>query len=316
VNLLGVKQLIVGVNKMDCDAAKYTEERFNEVANEMRLMLTKVGYKKDQVAGSIPIIPFSGFKGDNLIKKSDNMPWWKGCDVKTPSGETVHVDTILDALEKFVAIPERDTTSPLRVPISGVYKIKGAGDVLTGRVEQGTLETNKEVVFLPTHTSSNPCTGKVFTIEMHHKQLPSAGPGHNVGMNIKGLPKANMPKVGDIMIYKDDTSLKPTKRFTAQVKILTHPGELKVGYSPIAFVRTSRSAVRMAEIKWKIGKSTGNKKLENPPFISANEMAEIVFEPQQPLVVDTFKNCEGLGRVAILEGGSVVMLGKVISVEN
>ena len=162
----------------------------------------------------------------------------------------------------------------------------------------------------------NNCDGKIFTVEMHHKPLEEAGPGNNVGMNIKGLPKGNMPRTGDIMVLKNDDTLAQVKSFTMQVKVLTHPGELKIGYSPIAFVRTARSAVKMVKINWKIGKSTGNKKLENPTFIKANEMAEIVFEPLQPFVVDSFKNSEGLARVAVMEGNSVVMLGKCISIEK
>merc|ERR1719223_2735388 len=116
------------------------------------------------------------------------------------------------------------------------------------------------------------------------------------------------------MITKADTTLKACKDFTAQVQILDHPGELKVGYSPIAFIRTGRSACRIAKINWKIGKETGGTKAENPPHLKANEMAEIVFEPQQPFVAESFKACEGLGRVAIMEGASVVMLGKTIAV--
>jgi len=317
INLLGCKQLIVGVNKMDCDVAKYGVERFTEISNEMKSMLAKVGWKKDFIKKNLPILPLSGFQGDNLIKKSTNMDWWKGQDVIIPSTKAkLHVDTLLDCLDKFVVLPERISGAALRVPLSGVYKIKGTGDVLTGRVEQGVVKPGQEVVFVPTHTSANDCSGKVFTVEMHHKQMEEAGPGHNIGMNVKGLPKGNMPRVGDIMILKSDDTLGAVKNFTAQVKILTHPGELKPGYSPIAFVRTSRSAVKMASITWKIGKATGGKKLESPPFVKANEMAELVFEPAQPFVLDTFKSCEGLGRVAIMEGNSVVMLGKVIKVER
>ena len=316
VNLLGIKQIIVGVNKMDCEVAKYGKERFDEVANEMKNMLSKVGWKKDFIKKSVPVVPISGWVGDNLVTKSDKMDWWKGTDVIGPSGDKVHVNTLLDALDKFVVIPERFPDKALRVPVSGVYKIKGTGDVLTGRVEQGLVKPGQEVIFLPTHTSSNFCEGKLFTVEMHHKPLSEAGPGKNIGMNVKGLPKDNMPRVGDIMVLKSDDTLKPAKRFTMQVKVLTHPGELKIGYSPIAFVRTSRSAVKMVEIEWKIGKSTGGKKLPNPVFVKAGEMAQIVFEPMQPFVVDEFKNCEGLGRVAIMEGNSVVMLGKCIKVER
>jgi len=310
INLLGVKQLIVGVNKMDCDVAMYGEPRYKEVSDEMKDMLIKVGWKKEFVLESVPMLPISGWMGDNLITPSKNMDWYKGMDVKVEA-ETVHLHTLKDALEKMVRIPPRATDKPMRTPVSGVFKIKGVGDVLTGRVEQGEVKPGDEVVFLPTHTASTACTGKVFTVEMHHKTVDVAHPGDNVGLNIKGLPKDNMPRVGDIMILKTDTSIGRVKDFTVQVQVMNHPGELKVGYCPIAFVRTARSAVRMSKINWKIGKETGGSKAENPPCLKSNEMAEIVLEPQQPFVVDTFKSCEGLGRVAIMEGNSVVMLGKV-----
>jgi len=149
---------------------------------------------------------------------------------------------------------------------------------------------------------------------MHHKSQPVANAGDNVGLNIKGLIKENMPRVGDIMVLKSDQTIKKCREFVCQVQILNHPGELKVGYSPIAFVRTARSAVRMSKINWKVSKETGGKKAADPINIKANEMAEVVFQPQQPFVVDSFKSCEGLGRIAIMEGATVVMLGKVVEV--
>jgi len=314
INLLGVKQLIVGINKMDCDTAKYSQERYNEIKDEMASMLVKVGWKKEFVKNCVPFMPISGWVGDNLLTKSDKMAWWKGADVKSQK-KPVHVDTLLDALEKMVKPPKRPMKKPLRMPVSGVYKIKGVGDVITGRLEQGKVEPGNECIFLPTHTSSKPCTGKIFSVEMHHKNVDFAAPGDNVGLNVKGLVKENMPRVGDVMIMKSDESLKACQNFTAQVQILDHPGELKVGYSPICFVRTGRSACRMAKINWKIGKETGGQKAEDPVSVKANEMAEIVFEPQQPFVAEGFKQCEGLGRLAIMEGASVVMLGKAIAVE-
>jgi elongation factor 1-alpha len=65
-------------------------------------------------------------------------------------------------------------------------------------------------------------------------------------------------------------------------------------------------------MNWKIGKETGGKKMEDPHSLKSNEMAEVNFAPQQPLVVDTFKNCEGLSRIAFLDGNGVVMLGKIV----
>jgi elongation factor 1-alpha len=318
INLLGVKQLIVGVNKMDCDLAGYKEARYNEIAAEMKNTLIKVGWKKDFVNKSTPIIPISGWIGDNLLKKSAKMPWWKGYTMKVKKEgkkKEITVVTLLDALEQMVVKPERKLDAKMRCPVSGVYKIKGVGDVITGRVEEGSIKPGDEVIFLPTHTASKKCAGKIFSVEMHHKSVPMAGPGDNVGLNVKGLDKVNMPRVGDIIVLAKDESLKACKSFTCGVVVLDHPGQLKVGYTPVAFVRTGRSAVRMTKIDWKIGKDTGNAKAESPVFVKAGEMAQVVFEPQQPFVVDNFKNCEGLGRVAIMEGNGVVMLGKCSAVE-
>jgi len=317
LNLLGVKQLVVGVNKMDTDTAgPYGQARFDEIATEMRDMLVKTGWKPDFVKNSVPVIPISGWQGDNLLKVSDKMSWYKGQEVTNPSGTKVKAHTLLDVLNGFVEMPSRKSDAPMRVPISGIYKIKGVGDVLAGRVEQGVVSANKDVVFLPTHTTATPCAGKVFTVEMHHKKVEKGETGDNIGMNIKGLEKTNMPRTGDVMIYKEDKSLSHVKRFTAQVQTLEIPGEIKTGYSPIGFVRCGRSACKITALNWKIGKETGKKKAENPHALKGNEAAEVVFEPIQPLVVDSFTNCEGLSRIAFLDGNSAVMLGKVVSVET
>merc|ERR1712070_1285055 len=169
INLLGVKQLIVGVNKMDCDLAGYKQARYDEIGNEMTSMLVKIGWKKDFVAKSVPVLPISGWMGDNLIEKTNNMDWWKGMKVKTMSKKPCEVITLKGALNEFVEPADRAEDKPMRLPLSGVYKIKGVGDVLTGRVEQGKVEAKKDVLFLPTHTSSLNCPGNVFTVEMHHK---------------------------------------------------------------------------------------------------------------------------------------------------
>ncbi|KAF4726870.1 hypothetical protein FOZ62_005916 [Perkinsus olseni] len=300
---------------MDSDVAGYKQARYEEIRDEMRNMLGRVGWKKDFIEKCVPVIPISGWIGDNLIKKSTNMDWWKGVDVvrEPTSKDVIHIDTLYDALEKFATVPKRVTDAPMRMPVSGIYKIKGVGDVITGRIEQGLVKPNEDVIFLPTHTPATPCSGKVFTIEMHHKRHEQALPGDNVGLNVKGLIKENMPRVGDVMIYRKDTSLKHVQSFTAQIQVLDIPGEIKVGYSPIAFVRTGRSACKLSKINWKVGKETGGKKMEDPHALKSNEMAEVVFEPIQPLVVDSYKNCEGLSRVALMEGNGVAMLGKCTS---
>lgn len=319
LNLLGVKQLIVGVNKMDSldsDGKPYSQARYNEVASEMKRILLQEGWKKDQIESEIPIIPMAGFHGENMLKKSDKMPWWNGVEVKVAAtGSSVHVDCLLDALNNMVNLPARDNAAPLRAPVSQCLSIKGVGDVLTMRIEQGQLVKGDEVIFLPTHTSSTPCSGKVFSIEMHHKEHNAAAAGDNVGVNMKGLNKANMPKGGDIMIKKSDTTLKTCETFTAQSMVLDHPGQIKIGYCPVGFCRTSKCSLRLEKINWKAGKkSTGGQKVETPEFIEKGDMCELVFKPTRPFVVEAFTKSEGLSRIALLEGSNVAMIAKVADV--
>jgi len=318
ISLLGVEQLIVCINKMDDESVQFSQERYDEIRKEVARMLMLVGWKKDMVA-QVPFIPMSGYNGDNLLEKSTNMPWWTGARVTNLNGDQVNVQTVHDALDKMVCFPRRNNTGDLRMPVSGVYNIKGVGSVVAGRLEQGSVKPGEEVKFIPTHTDANACTGKVFTVEMHHKSYPMACTGDNAGLNIKGLDKNNMPQQGDIMVRKKDMSLSPLSKknsFVVQVSVLDHPGQLKVGYTPVAYIRTATCACRIAAINWKIGKSTGGARVENPEYIETGNGAELVLTPQAPFIAEPFAVCPGLGRVAIFEGNSVVMLGKVISVNK
>jgi elongation factor 1-alpha len=214
----------------------------------------------------------------------------------------------------------------MRMPVSGVYNIRGVGDVITGRIEQGKLNPGVFVRFFPTNVK-----GKAFSIEMHHKSVPEAICGDNVGVNVKNLSKENMPKVGDVMVV-DDANLDPNppkkvEKFTALVFVQDHPGQLKAanpdgqggwkgGFTPSIHIRTAKAPCQMIEIKWKLGKSTSNQKVEGVQFIEAGDQAEVVFQPRMPLVACPFDDCKPLGRIAAMDSNSLIMLGKVTSVES
>jgi elongation factor 1-alpha len=304
LGLLGIEKLIVGVNKMDsCD---WSEQRFGEIKEEMTKMIQTAGFKPKQVA----FVPYSGFHGENLVEKTDKMPWYKGWKANISKDEVIEGHTLYDALEKLVRPPKRFPDRAVRIPINGIYKIKGVGDVITGRVEQGTIHAGDVVRVAPRGLSGL----KVFSIEMHHKTWPDAKPGDNVGMNVKGLDKKNMPKVGDVMSLESQPILEPVEKFTAQIVVQEHPGQLKPGFAPLVHVRTAKSSCKMTQILWKMGKKTGNEKQENPQFLEMGESAEVVFEPQQPIYLEKFDDCPGLGRVAVMDQNQLVMLGKVVNV--
>jgi elongation factor 1-alpha len=113
---LGVKQMIVLINKMDEKSVIFSETRYTEIKNEMTNFLKKIGYNPEK----IPFIPISGWNGDNMLEKSDNLPWWKG-------------PTLIEALDSL-EVPKRPSEKPLRIPLQDVYKIGGIGTVPVGRL--------------------------------------------------------------------------------------------------------------------------------------------------------------------------------------
>ncbi|CAH8519014.1 unnamed protein product [Schistosoma turkestanicum] len=175
---LGVKQLIVAINKMDSTEPPFSETRYKEIIKEVSGYIKKVGFNP----AAVPFVPISGWHGDNMIEKSPNMPWFKGWDIaKTKEGKSLSDSghTLIDAIDKMEP-PSRPTNKPLRIPLQDVYKIGGIGTVPVGRVETGIIKPGMVVTFAP-----QGLTTEVKSVEMHHEALTEALPGDNVGFNVK-----------------------------------------------------------------------------------------------------------------------------------
>jgi len=288
---LGVPQMIVAINKMDALEDPYSEARFNKVQEDVAALLKTVGYKLEEV----PIIPASGFKGDNVTKKSENMPWYKG-------------QTVLEALNNLKE-PPKATELPLRLPIQDVYTITGIGTVPVGRVETGVLKPDMKVIFNPSNK-----VGEVKSIEMHHEQLPQATPGDNVGFNVRGVAK-NEIRRGDVCGPVDNP---PTvaKTFTAQIMVLNHPSVITIGYTPVFHCHTAQVACRFVELVKKLDPRTGAVKEENPQFLKTGDAAVVKVEPTRPMVIEKAKEFPQLGRFAIRDMGQTVAAGMCIDVEK
>uniref|UniRef100_A0A8D2IUC1 Elongation factor 1-alpha n=1 Tax=Varanus komodoensis TaxID=61221 RepID=A0A8D2IUC1_VARKO len=173
---LGVKQLIVGINKMDSTEPAYSEKRYDEIVKEVSAYIKKIGYNP----GTVPFVPISGWHGDNMLEPSPNMPWFKGWKVERKEGNASGV-SLLEALDTILP-PTRPTDKPLRLPLQDVYKIGGIGTVPVGRVETGILRPGMVVTFAPVNI-----TTEVKSVEMHHEALSEALPGDNVGFNVKNV---------------------------------------------------------------------------------------------------------------------------------
>jgi elongation factor 1-alpha len=285
--VMGLKQLIVAINKMD--EVAYDEKKFKEVKDSANKLLTGVGYKPEQVK----FIPLSAWVGDNVAKKSEKMKWYTG-------------PTLLEALDEIVA-PKPPTDKPLRLPIQDVYSIKGVGLVPVGRVETGTIKPGEKIIVEPSGVE-----GEVKTIEMHHEQLPQAVPGDNIGFNVRGWQKEDVAR-GDVVGHPKDP---PTvaKEFKAQIVVLSHPTAIPVGYTPVFHLHTAQLSCRLEAIEKTLDPKTGATKEENPKFLKTGDAAIVRIVPTKPVVVEEYKKFPQLGRFAIRDMGQTVAAGIVISV--
>jgi len=287
---LGVKQMIVGLNKFDDKTVDYKEERYEEIKKEVGAYIKKVGYNAEKVH----FVPISGWTGDNMMEKSDKMPWYKG-------------PCLLEALDT-IEPPKRPTDKPLRLPLQDVYKIGGIGTVPVGRVETGVLKPGMVVRFSPTEKET-----EVKSVEMHHEALTEAVPGDNVGFNVKNL------SVKDIRrgFVTSDTKREPateTASFMAQVIILNHPGQIANGYAPVLDCHTAHIACKFAEIEQKIDRRSGKSIEDNPKFVKSGDACIVKLIPSKPMCVESFTDYPPLGRFAVRDMRQTVAVGVVKSV--
>jgi len=283
---LGVNQMVVAINKMDDQSVNWSQERYEEIKNEISRMLKMVGYKVEKV----PFVPTSGWTGDNLAKSSDKMPWYKG-----PS--------LFEALDRL-ELPPKPIDKPLRLPIQDVYTITGVGTVPVGRVETGVLKEGDTLVFMPSNTK-----GEVKSIETHHVRIPKAEPGDNIGFNIRGISRDDIRR-GDVGGHPDKP---PTvaKEFIGQIIVIYHPTAIAAGYSPVLHAHTGQIACRFTELIKKLDPRTGQTVEEKPAFLKTGDGAVVRFEPLQPISVEAYSDFPELGRFAVRDMGTTVAAGVI-----
>jgi len=301
---LGVKQLIVAVNKMDSTEPKYSEARFGEIKKEVQAYVKKVGYNP----ATVPILPISGFHGDNMLEKSDNMEWWKKQKVERKASP-YEFETLFDALDN-IEPPSRPLDKPLRLPLQDVYKIGGIGTVPVGRVETGILKPGMVVNFAPTGP-----TTEVKSVEMHHEALTEAVPGDNVGFNVKNVSVKDL-KRGFVASDSKQDPAKEAADFDAQVIVLNHPGQIQAGYSPVLDCHTAHIACKFSELLTKIDRRTGKELEAGPKFVKSGDSCIVKMVPSKPMCVESFASYAPLGRFAVRDMKQTVAVGVIKSVNK
>jgi len=289
---MGIKQVIVGVNKMDSTTPPYDKERFEDISKEVIDYLKKIGFQQKNVT----IVPYSGFVGDNLVTKSEKLSWFKG-------------PTLLEALD-LIDPPNRPVDKPLRLPLQDVYKITGIGTVPVGRVETGVLKPGMVVAFAPCGIVTE-CK----TVEMHHTNLEEAIPGDNVGFNIKGISVKDLRR-GYVCGDSKNDPPKEAVSFNAQVIVLNHPNKIMAGYTPVLDCHTSHIACKFDKLLQKIDRRTGKEIEPEPKEIKNQEAAIVQMVPQKSMIVEQFAQYAPLGRFAVRDMKQTVAVGVIKAVEK
>jgi len=286
---LGVKQLMVAVNKMD--AVKYDQAKFNKVKTDLEALLKRVGYKIEKV----PFLATSGWEGDNIVKKSANMGWYTG-------------KTLVEQMDSL-DLPEKPTNLPLRLPIQDVYNITGIGVVPVGRVETGILKVNDKIIIVPGREGKG-VEGEVKTIEMHHEQIQQAEPGDNIGFSVRGIGKKDIAR-GDVLGH---TTNPPTiaKEFTAQIVVLNHPTVLTAGYTPVFHIHTAQVACRFAELIEQIDPASGQVIKQKPDMLKNGDAAKVRIVPTKPIVIEKKADIPHMSSFAVRDAGNTVAAGVCI----
>lgn len=289
---LGVKQMICCVNKMDDITTNWSEDRYTQIVKELSTCFNIIGYNSCEIT----FIPISGWHGDNLIDKSQSMPWYVG-----PS--------LIEALDRIVP-PKRYVDKPLRLPVQDVYKISGIGTVFVGKVQTGSVKPGMVLNIVPKNLSS-----EVRSVEAHFESLLAGAAGDYVGVNIRQLTVRDIHK-GAVASDPRNDPARICSSFVSQIIVLNHPTQIAAGYTPVLHCHTASVACRFHKLLSKVDRKTGAVVEVEPKSIRTGDCALVQMVPQKELCVETFAEYPPLGRFAVRDMSRTAAVGIVKSVEK
>ncbi len=286
VSMLGIKQVVVLVNKMDL--VDFNGDVFNSITEEFTEFLNKINIKP------INFIPISAFNGDNIAEKSEFTPWYKG-------------PTVLTQLDSF-ANRKEDSQLPFRMPVQDIYKFTEENDdrrIVAGTILSGTLKAGDEVLFLPSKKKSIVNSIEGFNVAPADK----ADAGQAIGVTLKTQIYI---KSGELMVRADEIQPVLSSRFRVNIfwvgkfpLIKNKNYKLKIG--------TLRITVKLAEILNIIDAAELNIDTFKEQ-VERHDVAECILETVKPIPFDPISQMEMTGRFVIVDnyeisGGGIIQEG-------
>src|SRR6516165_2623906 len=285
LNLLGIRQIAVLVNKMDLE--NYNQARFNQIEAEYRTWLRTIGVEPKL------FIPIAAKHGDNIASRSPNTPWWRG-------------PTVLETLDEF-KVSETPANQPLRFPIQDVYRFDERR-ILAGRVEAGSIKVGDKLVFSPTNKTST-----VKTIERWNApEAKSASAGESVGIT---LTEQIFVARGSVAALE---TAPPYELSSFKARLFW------LGRQPFSKGKTYKLKLATQEVDCNIQSiekvidastlETVSRK-ENEMFVGRHEVAELTLHTKKPIAFDIHADIIPTGRFVIVDGFDVSG-GGIIAADN
>jgi bifunctional enzyme CysN/CysC len=285
LNLLGIRQIAVLVNKMDLE--NYNQSRFNQIEAEYRTWLRTIGVEPKI------FIPIAAKHGDNIASRSAEMPWWHG-------------PTVLETLDEF-RISEIPGNQPLRFPIQDVYRFDDRR-ILAGRVEAGSVKVGDKLIFSPTNKTST-----VKTIERWNApEATSASAGESIGLT---LTEQIFVARGSVAAHE---AAPPYELSSFKARLFW------LGKQPFTKGKTYKIKLATQEVDCNIQSiekvidastlETVSRK-EHEIFVGRHEVAELTLHTRKPIAFDIHADIVPTGRFVIVDGFDVSG-GGIIAADN
>lgn len=291
--MMGVKHMVVWVNKMDDESVQYSSERFQEIQEAVTGIVKSVGYGKQKDKGrEVDFVPISGLNGENLATKSPKvMPWYGGLSA-------------MDALDALGPMT-RPADKPLRLPVLKVRDIPGVGMVVEGRVETGSIRKGAKVLFAP-----GGYRGEVESLYVRGAEAGEGKVGDVVSFAVGGDIRIGEVRRGSVASSAGNDPAQDADSFLAQVRVMDHPGCIRAGSCPAIAVGTALIPCEFEELIAKLDK-TGKEAEAKPERIRKNEAVTVKLRPRKPVCVEQFSAYPALGRFSVREGGRTVAVGVI-----
>ncbi|KAJ1677996.1 translation termination factor GTPase eRF3 [Spiromyces aspiralis] len=289
---MGVRTLVVAINKMDDPTVAWDKARYDEIVTKLTPFLKGAGYSQKS---DVVYLPISGYTGAGVKDRvtAKDCTWYDG-----PS--------LLETLDELNAV-ERKVNGPLRIPISEKYK--DMGTVVSGKIESGHVKVNQKVLLMPNKT---PCEVSAIFGE-GDQETEVAVCGDNVRLRLRGVVEDD---VSDGFVLTDTKHpCRSTRSFDAQLVVLDIKNIITAGYGAVMHVHNCTEEVTLVQLLHSVNKKGAISK-RPPPFLRKGDRCIARLETTKPICIEKFKEFPQLGRFTLRDEGKTIAIGKVTKLIN